>query len=865
MIALTSYRGRYIAAVEDAISSMFMYTVILCTFMMSSMAFAQQAPALTNTVSPVTLSVTSWIDCGPGNQNPQQAQYPLQCNTDQTFTRVQLSGNFSFDGGFFNETILDNAPWTCVGMPENPTVDTLTPSTLCAPLPNKTSISVRLLRPRIGWTLQYLFDVPMGYILLNYTANMTPADNFTSGTAYFLQNPDLLDNVTATGGANLTCGGLSNVQMNTQYGCRSMLSPYLTPQFMLSSGVCGSRPYTPWLERAVVQDPSFELLNAASCGTAAMCYPCNVSRASTFLNQQRVVYQTVAFGPACSVYEIQGDNPVLYVDAFINVTVGGVVRNGVYIPGMSDNQQMQTALSARSPTLRGSIQVQSQNLQVDVRQLSGYIVVCPDPSNNSTRAPGVMGNFNWMYNSSGYGPTPQINANTYPGPPWDDTVQSMTGGFFYLTRDQFQARFQTSPAQPYACGLSHVVQPDSATPTFLSMYRNAAAVNLSCAAYAYNASVPQPNTTTEFLGQMPLWSGACVPGQDPRFQAARNQTPCQIFSQMQEYFDFWLANPSLRDNNTQVPFLLPDWSMYHPQYFLAQLDQAQSVGSQNARSITLMYTPPDNGRGIVAEYNIGADISTDQVPYALGDSCFLVVNTAPGAGTYCAVDLNDQKGQYSLQVCQLGNSTYTEVTITVDQCPEDFRFMEQRDDAQASSAAFNGLEWYIDAPGNATKVVLNRLVLQRSGAQNGTAVCANTPPLWASLTAEGYDTLANVTRATLGTCRVTMDAVSRSSTNSSQTMSVQQSTTHLCLAVSPPRPLFVENIAGNQRLTVWMMLCMIVGGFAVVAFAISVVALSIYSAVTRDSKKDYAPITPMHDYSAGRDAIARLQASPALS
>lgn len=788
-------------------------------------------PAAMAQVSAVDINVTAWLDCGPGAQNPNQAQYPLQCQALQTFTSVEINGTFSFDGGLFNETLIADTRWSCVGTPEQPSTQSLQPSNVqCTALPNNTRLQVTLLRPRYGWTLEYLFDTPYGYVQLNYTANMTGLGN----SSYFLLQPDLLDNTTATGG-NLTCGGVSNVQMNTLGGCLATLPPFIDSAFMSASGVCGANPYLPLLERAIVLDPDFQLLNGASCASCALCYPCNATGELPPASQQRVVYQTYAFGPSCAVYQVQPD-PTLYVDVFINVTVNDIVSNGVYVAGVFDNGQQQTALSLRSPTIRGTVSIQAQQDQVQVRQLTGYIVVCPDPTVvNNTRPPGVLGNFNWLYNTSGYLPTFEINRNTYPGLANDSSVQSMNGAWFYLTADEFENRFQQGVQQPLACGLSQVVAPDSVTPPVGALYRNAAAVNASCAAPAYNASnTSTANSTLDFLSQVPLWQGACVPGTDPRFAQGSEQTVCQIVAAQQAYADRWAAQPSLRNNLTQVPYMPPDTSMYNSAYFLALLDQNQMPAQQNPPPV-LMYTPPNFGRGITAAFRVKADISTDLVPYWQNDTSFVVVNVGASGTTQCVVSLVQRAGQYAVQVCQLGNVSITQVNISISDCPSSMVLLDQLQNISTSAseeAAQEGLRWHVNVPLNGTSAYFDTVVLQRTNL--AVAPCFSTPILLVNLTQAGFDALDNVVRAVLGTCTVTLS--SRVLHQDGNYSTVVQSTEQLCVAASPPRPLFIDNVIGNSKFGTFEVIMGVVLGAVVLFFGAGCIALIVYVAWERSER-----------------------------
>ena len=752
-----------------------------------------------------TVTVTAWIDCQESPENPTQIQYPLQCNNQEVFTRIRLNGSFAFDGAFFNGTVL-SGPWTCVGTPDQPVTDTLAPNGACVPVPNGTSLAVTLIRAHWATAMRRVQRTPFGYIQLNYTLATNDSLAYVDGQA--LNTSSVPD-----------CTGVGAVPMSGQSSCAATLPPSVDDLVVLYSGVCGPNAYAPLLDGALLSDPEFESLNDQSCSIGAVCGACNASGFPT-QQTQAVGYQTFAFG-ICDVYELASEPQLLY-DVFVNVTVGGVVRNGAYVSGTYSNGQANIALSARAPTIR----VQFENIdapeQVGMRNIPGYIVVCPDPTINTTRPPGVLGAFNWLYNSSGYMPTFQRNEQIYPpfnayGPA---TNQSMQGAWFYLSRDDYETRF--SQGVDSQCGLNQWVDSASTaeTPTEW-FYSNLTAVNVSCPLSAYNASSAN---STPFFEQVPLWQGACVPGTDPRF--GTQVTPCQITAAMETFRLSYNMDPTVPRNST-APFMPPGYDLVNPNFFLYQVDQSDV---QAAGQTFLMFTPPNFGQGIVALYNITVDVSTDLVPTLTSDTTALVINTAPTSPTLCRFDMTMSTGYFRTQVCNVGLTNIVQVNLTVSDCDPTLVFVGPR-------GSVNGLTWIVSADN--LSATFSPFTLVR--AASGVPPCFSTSLLIFNLTQTGYGNIGNVNGAILQACTVTFVANATLSaldpTGANTTTVFTQETTQFCAAANFA-PVIKDQSTQQQSLSSWY----VAGGIAIAILAvlvtIAVIVVLVYCLFIRKDEDD---------------------------
>lgn len=778
------------------------------------------------------LEVTAWKPCEAGDNNTQQTLYPITCDVFQQFTRVQLQGTVEFSGASFNETVLDSA-WTCVGPANDPVTRSLNPTEgVCVPVPRDTRMRVRLFRPHYGYRLTPVGRVPFGYITLPYTN----ADN----SSLALTDPSLL-NATAL---NQTCGGLADVQFNVNMGCQAAIPPYLNGSYMVNSGVCGdpAYQYTPLVELGVVADPDLQALNQNSCNLGALCYPCNAS-ADPVLQTRPVAYQTWAFGPMCDAYSITSV-PQLIVDAYVNVTVGGVVRNGVYMSNVYNDNEAATRVSPRGSTLRLTVSDQAQEQQLQAVQLQGYIVVCADRTANSTRQPGVLGGFNWLYNTSGYMPTFQWNKLVYPGLDGFNNAtdaQSMQGMWAYFTLDQYVARFQQSTEPPLACGMSQSSQVGAEVPTE-PYYSDQQSVAASCALPQYNASLWANTTTNDtqvFFSQMPPWQGACAPGLDVRFLDATDVTMCQVSTSMNRFNQLYASGALPAD--ARPPFLPEAYDLQHPNYFLNQPDQG---------GLYLMYTPPNMGQGIVLEYLMQVDVSTDLVPYLDRDSTFVAVGSGLQSPSMCEYNMLLEAGFVRLQVCNLGQSRRVLLDIAVHDCDPWVEFAPQ---AQQGASADNQ-RWSIT---NASYANYTQLLLDNPSGL--TTPCAVTAPLLFNLTQVGRRELGNTRGRVLQPCTITLTSTVTLAqvdpdTLENRTNTVVRRVNQSCTANNLGRPL-PEQPMGDQgpSTSAWEAAGFVAAVVGAAAVGLLAIALTIYGLhVFNESQKAkrVAPGVPAVKYDA---------------
>lgn len=751
------------------------------------------------------LNITAWNDCSETLPNTDvTSQFPLLCSNAQTFTRLQLKGTVELSGGFFNDTIL-NGEWQCVPSTRNVSVDTLAPNGECTALPDNTRVQVTVGRPRYGWQLEFVSTVPYGYILVNYTVdNCSPNATFSQ--------PQLL-NDNSTWLVNETCSGLADMQLVMGQGCVSAVPGYITSSYMANCGACGENPYLPLMRRAIVEESlNINSMNGASCGAAAMCYSCN-STNSTLLTQ-RTVYQAFAFGGPCSVYRVQ-PTPQLYIDAFVNVSIlNGSVSNGVLVSGVYDQGQAQVALSLRSPTLRASLRVTVDPSKIDVRQENGYIIICDDPTaSNSTRPPGVLGPFNWLYNTSGY--VPSFRWNQLVQPPalrLGQGRQKLRGSWIYLTAAEYEARFQKSIEDTAQCGLTQIIAPESPLGTDV-FYTNVSAIPLACAALPYNASAV---SNVNFFEQVHPGEGACVPGMDPRFNVdpgkkyATNQTVCQMMNQMDKFAELWdLTAPTNRASLGAAPFLPDQYDLNHPQYYLSQLTDLQ-YQQQNSQ-LVLMYTPPNLGRGVLATYDLIVDVSTDLVPYVTEDTVYVVLNSGGAAGskTMCRYWMPDSTGYYGFEICQFGSVEQIVVDATVSNCDVNITFLRE---FELSHQA--GLQWIVSEDQRSATYKNLALLKSNTGADETPYSCAHSSTLLFNLTEGGLRKLGNTNGALLDSCLLTLNMTVLMVDGNYTTMT--QKFTQGCAANNARASAPWSNVIPQDQLLSWQVwLGLLIGGLIV--------------------------------------------------
>lgn len=748
---------------RTVVCSYFLLTTIVPLLLVSNAPGWEPMLQVAAQASPAQVEITSWHDCSETLPNTNiAAQIPLQCTNAKTFSRMRLQGTVQFGSGnnsFFNGAVL-NGEWQCVPPDRNVVFQALAPNGKCTALPDNTRVQVTLGRPRYGYRLTEVNKVPYGYLLVNYTANMSQTNE--SDTSYYLSMPQLLDN-SSTWSVNDTCGGLNNVQMVTSQGCSSILPPYVTQAYMETCGACGDNPYLPLMRKALVGEAgNVAQLNANSCTNAMMCYPCNATN-STELTE-RVVYQTFAFGGPCTVYRID-PSPELYVDAFINISVANdTLYNSVYVAAMYDQGQAQIGMSLRAPTLRASVNIEADENQVGVMQLNGYIIICPDSTAvNSTRPPAVLGNFNWLYNTSGYVPSFRWNQLVQP-PALRQGVgrERMNGAFIYLTPSQYADRFQPSVSPPNQCAMTNIMD-DSALVSTQILYSDADAVSAACIAPPYNFTDPSNAT---YYGQVHPSEGACVPGMDPRYgvepgkRFARNQTVCQMIQQMDAFAVDWAAaTPTMRASMGPPPFLPLNYNMEHPPYYLTQLSQQAS--QQQQTQLLLMYTPPNVGRGILASYDLTVDVSTDLVPYLTQDTNFVVLNsggpTLPfngnrNSGTICRFWMPDDLGYYAFEVCQMGLVKQVTFTATVGQCDPEIRFLYE-----FKNSSKRGQSWTVAE--DQLSATYSELLLKKDNSSStaGPYACVQSSIVLFNLTVDGYEQLGNTNGALFDSCTLTLN------------------------------------------------------------------------------------------------------------
>lgn len=813
-------------------SYMMITTILPLMFLMGAPSWSPSL--LVQAQASVTLlNVTAWRDCSEPLPNTDiGAQVPLLCSGAQTYTRLNIQGTVKLTGGiggFFEGTVLDEE-WQCVPSERDVETDSLEMNGKCTALPDNTRVQVTIGRPRYGWRLTYDSDVPYGYLLVNYTVNMSDPN---ATAAWFMSNPQLLDN-SSTWLVNETCGGLANVEMTSQQACASILPSYITSDYMETCGACGDNPYVPLMRRALVSEaPAVAQMNVNSCDNSVLCYACN-STNSTLLTQ-RVVYQTYAFGGPCTVYRIAPTRQ-LYVDVFVNISVGGgVVRNGVYISGVYDQGQAQVGMSARSHTLRASMSIEADEAQIQVPQLNGYIIVCPDATAvNSTRPDGVLGMFNWLYNTSGY--VPSFRWNQLVQPPairLGVGRQRLRGAYIYLTEDQYASRFQQVVQPEQQCALTNLIDPSSTLGT-QSLYTNDAAVPRACAAPPYNASAVG---NTSFYEQVHPGEGACVPGMDPRYNVepgkrfARNQTVCQMIQEMDAYSQAWAsASPATRETMGYPPFLPPQYDMDHPPYYLAQVDEQQSQLSET--QLLLMYTPPSIGRGQLATFDVTVDVSTDLMPYVTEDTTYLVLSspTTTQSDTICRFWMPTKTGYYSFDICQLGATQKVMFSVTVSQCDERVRFLEELPDS-----AQKGYAWSVSSDQLSATYSTMLLEKAQDSSAAGPYACVHSSILLFNLTESGLSQLGNVNGALLNSCRLDLNVTVWKSDGDQAT--ITQSFVQECAAVNLRVTAPWSNVLKPDDLLKWQVWLGIIFGAITALIALGFAGFGIYYAINRVSSR----------------------------
>lgn len=744
------------------------------------------------------IEVTAWHDCSETLPDTMVVgDLQLQCATAQTFTRVTVNGTIELGNtGLYDNVVIDEE-WQCVPSEPGEIVDTLTPNDKCVPLPDNTHITAVVGRPRYGWWLTYDHSVPYGYLLVNYTVNTSDVN---ATAMQWLNKPQLLDN-SSTWGVNDTCGGQGNVLMNSEQACYSNLPLYVTSEYMASCGACGENPYLPLMQRALVEEASnVNIMNGASCGTAALCYACNNTNYTVL--EQRVVYQTFAFGGMCKVYTIE-EQARLYIDAFVNVSIlNRTVANGVLIKAVYDQNQAQVAISMRSPTIRGSLRIDANDASLQVRQLDGYVIVCPDQTaTNSTRADGVLGPINWLHNTSGYVPSFRWNQQVQvPAEILGAGKQKLRGAWIYLTKDQYAARFQGVVQPVDQCALTHVASNSNAPVSTNVLYSNNSAVPKACIAPPYNWSNPP---TGNYYEQVHPGEGACVPGMDPRYNVepgkrfATNQTVCQMINQMDTYSQVWgAASATVRSAMDPPPFLPDGYNMDNPSFYLMEVNQQQSTVPQS--QLVLMFTPPNLGSGIIADYNLTVDISTDLVPYATDDLLYVVMNS-PGtnnSNTLCRYWMPDKRGYYSVEICQLGKIKQVVVDITVSDCDPSLTFI-----GELNITAKRGLKWVVATDGLSATFKNLALLKNPESSSAGPYSCSTTSALIFNLTEDKLVEIGNTNGALLDSCQVTLDMQVTMEDKSVTTLT--QHITQNCAAVNAVNTKWWKNVVPQDPLLRW--------------------------------------------------------------
>lgn len=784
------------------------------------------------TTTDAVVNVTAWHDCTETlpNDSTTSGNFQLACSAAQTFTRINIRGTVELsNSGFADNTVLDSE-WQCVPSDSEEAGSyalSLTPSGKCTPLPDNTFVTAMIGRLRYGWWLTFDSYVPYGYLLVNYTANATDA-NCTAYKTYFPQSQLLCDNT--TWGVNDTCSGLANMEMSANQGCSSNIPEYVTDDYLASCGVCGDNPYLPLMTRNVAFGSNDANANN-NCGTAALCYPCN-STNSTQL-ERRTAYQTFAFGQ-CAVYRIEPQSR-LFIDAFVNASIlNHTVANSVLVSGAYDQGQAQMSLSMRSPTMRGSLRIDADDATLQARPpLSGYIISCPDSTaTNSTRPQGgVLGPFNWLYNTSGYVPSFRWNQLVQPPAPLSSGLgrQRLQGAWFYLTPDEYAERFQPTDQPVDQCAKSHLVNEAKSLTGTNVLYSNDSALPVACAAPPYNWSAP---STGNYYEQVHPGQGACVPGMDPRYNVepgrtyATNWTVCQMLGQMDLYSQVWgAATPDVRKTMDAPPFLPPQYDMNHPQFYLMQLNDLQYQQAQS--QLVLMYTPPRVGQGVVATYDLTVDISTAFVPYVTEDLLFVVMNNpGPNSQTLCRYWMPTQHGYYSFEVCQLGKIKTAVLNVTVSGCDPGMRFLEEH-----NSTHRKGLDWVVSE--DQRSATYNNLALFKdpSSTDAGPYGCAQSSTLLFNLTDAALSELGNTNGALLESCQVTLDM--QVTLEGGNVTTLTQHINQSCAAVNSSNVKWNSYNTSPDKLIAWQLWGGVLLGGAIVVVLTTVIVVGLVYTIKR--------------------------------
>lgn len=554
-------------------------------------------------------------------------------------TNIKVRGEISFSKTA--STVFMSA-WTLVP-PENSDSASLTSCEVgktCQLIDVNASVTIRMTSPRIAYTLDHAIGVlPYGIALVNYSV--------ANGRSSKIANPSIF-----TSTENMTCGGLSGIEMATNGGMCSSTYPLseMTAQVIADGGWCGVNPYVQALSGANNPFGVNAFNNGPDCASGALCYACPGSASAS------TVYRPMAFGRMCTVYPI-GSNPTFLVDIEAIVTtknllgvekiwtinVASINMNGGPVVNVSNAGNLRITVD-----VTGTADV--------IQTLPGYIIICTPPGGTGDPSvTGIMGPSNTQINTRGYVPTFKWNAQP---------SVKIEGSWQYWAPTTFSSLVSNTGECGRLTMLTTLEQPTPATTH--DLYVSESSVNQSCSSGFIQA-------------------GACIPGFVDTTQPA---TPCQIDTFNQRYSEEYLASTITRP--TLSPFLIPDWNSEHPQYSLDYLSNGKIILAKNLMS---------GAQGNVAVADVILNIPTTVVPYNVVDNNTIIVNKT---GTLCSYTTNAESGFFSVQVCQLGTIPLTRINITVSDCPEILTFV-----------TYENSTWGISTEGNVTTYT-NRIAINKT-------------------------------------------------------------------------------------------------------------------------------------------------------
>lgn len=596
-------------------------------------------PTAVDAATITSLKMSGYQTCS-NTQNPA-----LQCLNQGFYSRMQLDFNVQFNS--FTD-VLNSIPWSIVdasGAPISNTAGFVScpEGQTCIPVPDQTSISLLLARPRLGNAMTFVGYTPLGYILLNFTNTSAP---FPTNASWY--------------NSSATCSGYAGAMFEPPGGtCANMVPPYLNYDFIRSSGVCGLDPYEPVIT-AALSSGNVQFVNNgggsyAQCLSGAACYPC-ANSSNPYQQNSTVMYATLAFGQ-CRVFRVEPQTTI-YADLFVNVTTAGTLHQYMYVGGMeSSSLQNVMKLSRLAPTMRASLLLNTPNGIAS--QTADYIIVC-DGANNSTAPAGVMGPFNRVFNLSGYVPSFQWNDIVRPFLLSNDT---MNGGFVALSAADFENSFEQTTQDVFPCGKSQI-SPVSFGPTY-AFYTSQSLVDQACAVNDLYSSTDGSNASVA--------SGRCVPG----YFDSYGKTVCQRFTRMQNYSDAYLAAGMPLDFPPSED-LMYSYNVRNPQFTLFLQDDDEdneATDTDGNGQMFLMQTAPSITDQLMVSASVLLDISTDSVPYVTPSSIVIRYAVAPQAGVLCRYNQQLGRGYIQQTVCQLGGAFPLEATLKIFSCDPDIRFL----------------------------------------------------------------------------------------------------------------------------------------------------------------------------------------------